>query len=193
MMHETGKPAVKSDAAPNWRSSDFSRTLGFRMRARKTWQEKLADDKGLPKVVRITPRMRARWGRGTVVIPAPREVDAIMRRVPKGRLLTIEHIRALLAKQHGATIGCPFTTGIFAWIAAHAAQEAVAAGKRRGTPWWRTLKTGGQLNEKYPGGTAASKRLLRAEGHRFVCRGHRWFVKDFEGALAPFAGAPGEM
>ena len=158
-----------------------------RMRTRKTWQQKLADDKGLPKVVKITPRMRAGWGRGTVVIPAPREVDAIMRRVPKGRLLTINHIRACLAKRHGATIGCPITTGIFAWIAAHAAQEGAAAGARRVTPWWRTLKAGGQLNEKYPGGVAASKRLLRAEGHRFTSRGRKWFVKDFEIALARLA------
>jgi len=157
------------------------------MQARKTWQEKLADDKGLPRVVKITRGMRACWGRGTVVIPAPREVDAIMRRVPKGRLITINHIRALLAKQHGASIGCPITTGIFAWIAAHAAQEAVAAGKRRVTPWWRTLKTGGQLNEKYPGGVAASKKCLRAEGHRFARRGRKWFVKDFKDALSRFA------
>jgi hypothetical protein len=157
------------------------------MRTRKTWRQKLADDKGLPKVVKITPRMRACWGRGTVVIPAPREVDAIMRRVPKGRLLTINHIRALLAKAHGATIGCPITTGIFAWIAAHAAQEAAAAGARRVTPWWRTLKVGGRLNEKYPGGVTASKKLLRAEGHSFARRGRKWFVKDFENALAPFA------
>ena len=157
------------------------------MRARKTWQQKLADDKDLPKVVRITSGMRACWGRGTVAIPAPREVDAIMRRVTKGRLLSINHIRALLAKAHGATIGCPITTGIFAWIAAPAAQEAAATGARRVTPWWRTLKTGGQLNEKYPGGVAASKKLLRPKGHRFARRGRNWFVKDFENALAPFA------
>ena len=41
---------------------------------RKSWQEKLADDKDLPKVVEITDKMSKRWGTSTVVIPAPREV-----------------------------------------------------------------------------------------------------------------------
>jgi hypothetical protein len=152
------------------------------MAKRKSWKEKLLDDKDLPKVVPIEGKMSKRWGRGTVVIAAPREVDAIMRRVRKGRLITINEIRAELAKKHGATIGCPITTGIFAWIAAHAAEEDAAAG-RRGTPYWRTLKTGGELNQKYPGGVKALKRLLEAEGHTVVAKGKRWFVADYGRAL----------
>ncbi len=58
---------------------------------KKSWREKLADDKDLPKVVKITPNMSQRWGTGTVVIPAPREVDEIMRSVPRGKLITINH------------------------------------------------------------------------------------------------------
>ena len=71
-----------------------------------------------------------------------------------------------MTRKHGATIGCPITTGIFAWIAAHAAAEAEAAGKKRITPWWRTLKTGGELNPKYPGGVKEQAARLRAEGWR---------------------------
>ena len=110
---------------------------------RKSWQEKLADDKGLPKVEKITDKMSKRWGTGTVVIPAPKEVDEIMRRVPKGKLITINDIRSILARKHGATMGCLITTGIFAWVAAHAAEERAAEGKKDITPYWRTLKTGG--------------------------------------------------
>ena len=87
-------------------------------------EKSLADDKDLPKVVPISDAMSTRWGRGTVAVPAPREVNAIMRRVPRGRLITINEIRTPIARKHGATIGCPITTGIFAWIAAHAADEA---------------------------------------------------------------------
>ena len=72
---------------------------------RKSWREKLADDKGMPKVVEITESMSQRWGTGTVVIPAPREVDTIMRQVPRGRLITINQIREALARKHGASIG----------------------------------------------------------------------------------------
>src|SRR5438128_10655320 len=89
------------------------------MPRRKTWREKLADDKNLPMVGRIEGKMTRRWGEGTMVIPAPREVDAVMRRVPRGKLTTINDIRGLLAKKHGTDIACPITHGIFAWIAAH--------------------------------------------------------------------------
>ncbi|MCI0536776.1 MAG: MGMT family protein [Verrucomicrobiales bacterium] len=132
---------------------------------RKTWQEKLADDKGLPKVAPVCGNMTKRWGSGTMVIPAPREVDELMRRVPKGKLTTINRIRSALAKKHGADFACPITTGIFAWIAAHAAEEARAEGKKRITPWWRTLKGTGELNPKYPGGLQRHVQLLQAEGH----------------------------
>jgi len=132
---------------------------------RKSWQEKLADDKGLPQVKEITDNMSKRWGTGTVVIPAPREVDEIMKQVPRGKVITVSEIRALLAKKHGASIGCPLTTGIFAWVAAHAAEEAAAEGKKNITPYWRTLKSRGELNEKYPGGVEAQTARLREEGH----------------------------
>ena len=84
------------------------------MARRKSWREKLEDSKGLPRVERITGKMSKRWGTGTVVIPAPKEVDEVMRRIPEGKLTTINEIRAALARKHHATIGCPITTGIFA-------------------------------------------------------------------------------
>src|SRR5258708_38799172 len=108
---------------------------------RKSWQEKLADNKGFPRVGKIDGTKSKRWGAGTFVIAAPLEVDELMRRVPKGRLTTIDDLRRQLASRHGATIACPITTGIFAWIAAHAAVEAEAAGRKHTTPYWRTLKT----------------------------------------------------
>jgi alkylated DNA nucleotide flippase Atl1 len=153
------------------------------MARKKTWQEKLADSKDLPKVEKIAPHMNQKWGRGTVVVPAPKEVDAVMKRVPRGKLITINEIRQSLAKKHQATIGCPITTGIFAWIAAHAAEEAAALGKVRTTPYWRTLKSGGELNPKYPGGIAAIRQRLESEGHRVVQKGKRYLVADFETAL----------
>lgn len=135
------------------------------MKTRKSWQEKLADSKDLPKVVEITGKMSQRWGTGTVVIPAPKEVDEIMQKVPQGKVITISQIRTILAQRHGATIGCPITTGIFAWVAAHAAEEAKAEGKQDTTPYWRTLKTTGELNEKYPGGAEVQVARLKQEGH----------------------------
>jgi hypothetical protein len=105
-----------------------------------SWNDRLNDSKGLPKVEKITDAMSKRWGIGTIVIPAPIEVDEIMRKVPWGKIVTINEIRATLAKKHNTTIGCPMTTGIFAWVAAHAAEERKLQGDKDITPYWRTLK-----------------------------------------------------
>ncbi|MCD1295292.1 hypothetical protein CUJ83_09800 [Methanocella sp. CWC-04] len=152
-------------------------------KAKKSWKEKLNDDKDLPKVIEIDENMSKRWGTGTCVIPAPREVDEIMKKVPKGKLITINEIREALAKKHGANIACPLTTGIFAWVAAGAAGEDSAEGKKNITPYWRTLKTGGVINEKYPGGVEEQVRLLEKEGHKIIQKGKKYTVEDHEKAL----------
>jgi hypothetical protein len=149
-------------------------------RPKPTWREKLLDSKGHPTVGPVTGKMTQRWGTGTMVIPAPIEVDEIMRTVRKGKLITINGIRARLATKHKADFACPITTGIFAWIAAHAADEAEQTGRKRITPYWRTLKTGGELNPKFPGGVANVKARLEAEGHTIEKRGKRYFVSAFE-------------
>ncbi len=153
---------------------------------RKSWRDKLADSKDLPRVEKISEKLSKRWGKGTVVIPAPKEVDEIMREVPQGKLITINQIRAKLAHKHNATIGCPMTTGIFAWIAANAAEETAAAGIKDITPYWRTLKTGGIINEKYPGRVEAQRKLLEREGHKIIQKGKRYVVADFEKYLVSF-------
>jgi alkylated DNA nucleotide flippase Atl1 len=146
----------------------------------KSWKEKLADNKGLPKIVNIEGKLRKAWGTGTCVVPAPREVDEIMKKVPRGKLVTINRIREILARKHEATIGCPITTGIFARIAAGAADEEAREGKKSITPYWRTLKQGGVVNEKYPGGIRVQTELLEREGHRIIQRGKKYIVEDFE-------------
>ena len=131
--------------------------------------------------------MSKRWGTGTVVIPAPKEVDAIMKKVPAKKFITINEIRGILAKKHQASIGCPITTGIFAWLAAHAAEESASEGKTNITPYWRTLKTGGILNEKYPGSIENLSKKLESEGHKVVPKGKKFVVKDFKKSLVRFA------
>jgi hypothetical protein len=148
-----------------------------------TWVEKLNYSKGLPKVEKITDKMSKRWGTGTVVIPAPIEVDEMMRKVPVRNLITINEIRSVLARKHKATIGCPMTTGIFAWVAPHAAEEREQSGEKNVTPYWRTLKSGGVLNEKYPGGAEAQKLRLTREGHTVIRKGKKYVVLNYEKAL----------
>jgi len=51
------------------------------------------------------------------------------------------------------------------------------------TPYWRTLKVKGLINEKYPGGTEAQTVLLEQEGHSVIRKGKNCFVKDYEKAV----------
>lgn len=159
------------------------------MAKRKTYKEKLHNTKDLPKVVSIDDRMAKTWGTGTMVIPTPLEVDAIMRKVPKGKLVTINQIREAVARKHKATIGCPITTGIFASIAAHAADEDEAQGKKRITPYWRTLKAGGVINPRYPGGEEGQKKRLEAEGHQVIVKGKKVVVLGYEKRLVKLDAA----
>ncbi len=129
-------------------------------RARKTWQEKLNDGKGLPKIVKPKGKGAAHLGK-RMLIPAPIEVDALMKRVRKGRVTTVAGLRKKLADAHDATSTCPLTTGIFAWIAANAAQESRTPGASASRP-------GGAPSRRRASSTrstrAVSKRRLDGSG-----------------------------
>ena len=58
-------------------------------------------------------------------------------------------------------------------------------GKQDITPYWRTLKSKGELNEKYPGGVETQAARLEKEGHTIeLGKGNKpRKVKDFEKAL----------
>ena len=149
----------------------------------KSWIEKLNTVGDLPKVVKLNPKQIAKFKANTLAIPSPLEVNEMMSKVPKRKLNTINTMREKIAKRHKADSGCPITTGIFAWISSYAAEESRDLGKKRITPYWRTLKNGGELNPKYPGGIKEQTANLINEGHTIVKKGKRFFVKDYEKKL----------
>ena len=148
--------------------------------AKKTFNEKLNDSKNFPEIVEITdPRTVDRFRGTRMLIAPPIAYDALMRMVPAGKVVTSDMIRDYLARKHGADFTCPLTAGIFMNIAAKASAE-------RGedeTPYWRTLKKDGELNEKYPDGIEGQKALLEAEGHTVIQKGKKYFVKDYADKL----------
>ncbi len=145
---------------------------------RKSWREKL--EKEQERKVVDDPR-----GRGRMLIPRPLDVDAIMRKVEKGKLATVDQIRDRLAKGYGADFTCPLCAGIFLCLAAGAAEEDLGRGVTEVTPYWRVIKADGSLNEKFPGSVDAQAVRLREEGHTIEPgRGKKPpKVKDFEKAL----------
>jgi alkylated DNA nucleotide flippase Atl1 len=150
--------------------------------SRTRWREKLEKPQE-PKVVQIPPTM-SRFGDGTMLIPTPMLVDEIIRKVPKGKLITGGELRRKLAADFGTKVTCPLTTGIFVRIAAETAEEDRANGKRRLTPYWRVIKDDGSLNPKYPGGVDSQAGNLRAEGFTVTRKGKTSrVVKEFERSL----------
>jgi len=137
------------------------------MYTRKSWREKM-DNPNLPKVVAIPPKMQKRYGMGTMLVPSPHAVEALIRSVRKGSLVTVSRLREILAGKYATDVACPLTTGIFVRIAAEAAEEDLRAGKAKVTPYWRVVKDDGSLNPRLPGGVERQAERLRAEGHRIV-------------------------
>lgn len=110
------------------------------------------------------------------------DYDKVIKRIPHGKLLTIERIRNHLAYQYDADFTCPLTAGVFTGIVAWASHQRT----EDITPYWRVVKNKGELNPKFPGGIEAQKQKLEAEGHSIVSKGKKnlkYYVKDYEQSL----------
>jgi alkylated DNA nucleotide flippase Atl1 len=159
---------------------------------KKSWQDKMADKDNFPKILKLESKfpcyrpavkMGAKEG-DDIVMANPSEVEAIMKKIPRGKLITIYQICQKLARQYKVAACCSLTTGIFIMTAANAAEEMKKEGKKNDAPYWRTLKADGYLNEKYPGGANAQKKLLEEEGHKVVRKGQKYRIPDYEKHLA---------
>lgn len=142
----------------------------------KDFNAMLHDSKDMPKIRILTDRASIeKYGGSRMYFAPPVDYDAVMKKIPFGKLITVGKIRETFARKSGADFTDPITAGIFVSIAAWASFQ------RDGdeTPYWRTLKANGELNEKYPGGALAQKEKLEAEGHTVIPRGRtniRYYV-----------------
>lgn len=147
---------------------------------KKDFNKMLNDNKDMPKIKVINDEKTIKKYGGTrMFLAPPLHYDKLMRKVPKGKLITAGQIREYLAKENNADFTCPLTAGIFINIVAWASYQR----KEDITPYWRTLKTNGELNDKYPEGIELQKRLLEEEGHTIIQKGSKYYVKDFESKL----------
>lgn len=103
--------------------------------------------------------------KGIMLIPKPGDIEEFVRKIPHGKLATIDEIRNKLAKKHGAQFTCPLCAGIFLRIVAEASEEDLAEGKKDIAPYWRVVKGDGKLIEKFPGGIESHAEYLKKEGH----------------------------
>ena len=143
--------------------------MASKKRPRKSGREKLNNPPvELPKVVSVPAKFQKQMGGKRVLIPAPLMVDELVRKVRKGRLVTVGQLRECLAARFNADSTCPMTMGIFLTIVAQAAEEDLHEGKKRVAPYWRVIKVDGSLNPKLPGGVEAQASRLKGEGHSLL-------------------------
>lgn len=171
------KPLLRSDFVyppAVIRNSEPHHYGGESIKKRRTKREELEKERDLPKTV-DTPK-------GTMLVPKPLDIDALMREIPKGKLATVDQIREKLAKDFQVDLTCPMTTGMFIRMAAEAAEEDLTKGKKRITPYWRVIKKDGSLNPKFPGGVEAQAAHLEEDGYTIIkSKGKKPpKVKDFE-------------
>lgn len=150
---------------------------------KKDFNAMLHKDTDMPRIQMVTDQATIKkYGGEKMFFAPPVTYDEIMKKVPRGKVITVGAIREYLAEENGADFTDPITAGIFVSIAAWASHQRT----EDETPYWRTLKANGELNAKYPGGIAAQKEKLEAEGHTVVERGRkniRYYVKDYEKVL----------
>ena len=154
---------------------------------KKDFNAMLSDKKDMPKLQIITDaKSIEKYGGDRMYFAPPMDYDQVMKRIPRGKVITVGKIREYFAKQNDADFTEPITAGVFVSIAAWASFQR----SEDETPYWRTLKAKGELNEKYPGGIAAQREKLEAEGHTIIQKGRtniKYYVKDYEKSLFELA------
>jgi hypothetical protein len=150
---------------------------------KKDFNAMLRKNTDMPKTQIVTDEsIIKRYGGERMFFAPPLAYDELMKKVPHGKVVTAEKIREYLAEKNCADFTDPMTAGLFISIAAWASHQR----EENITPYWRTLKTDGELNAKYPGGIEAQKKMLEEEGHVIIQKGRkniRFFVKDCENVL----------
>ena len=149
---------------------------------KKDFNEMMNTKKDMPKFITLEGDAAKSWGGETMVIAPPIDYDELMKKVPKGKLVTPKIIRKAIAKKYNVDVACPLTCGIFINIVAWASYQR----KDDITPYWRTIKSDGELNVKYPEAIKLQKKLLEEEGHKIIAKGlknKKYYVEDFENSL----------
>ena len=114
---------------------------------KKDFNAMLHNSKDMLKIKTIDKEeVVSRYGGRKMLLAPPIDYDKVIKRIPHGKLLTIERIRNHLAYQYDADFTCPLTAGVFTGIVAWASHQRT----EDITPYWRVVKNKGELNPKFP-------------------------------------------
>ena len=95
--------------------------------------------------------------------------------IKEGQIVTLEVLRAHLAKKFGVATACPAATA-----------KVISILSKEDTPisYWRVVKKNGELLKNIPGGAEAHGFLLAKEGHEIDTRKKSPRLMDFDSKMA---------
>jgi hypothetical protein len=119
------------------------------MASKKTWLDKLSEKKE-SRIKRIDFDFADIPANSNMFIATPQIIDNYIKKIPKGKNVTVQTMRKDLAIENRADYTCPVTTGIFLRIVAEANFEKfIQANSLKGiTPFWRVVEPNSTLSKK---------------------------------------------
>lgn len=118
--------------------------------AKKSWAEKMRSPAAVE--VKVMEKDMGSWGKAgdRLLIPTPGVIRDYLRGIPTGEGRSVVGMRADLAREFGADVACPLTTGIFLRVVSEAAFEEISLGVDLGdvAPFWRVVEPGSVLGKK---------------------------------------------
>jgi len=127
------------------------------------------------KVESIPKTMEKFFGcTGKMVKPSSATVKAVVRKIRKGKVVTLEQLRERLAKDFGVQTACPASTS-----------KALQALSKEDKPvcYWRVVKNSGELIAKFPNGQKGHAELLEKDGLEIDFSKKSFIVLGFESKL----------
>lgn len=114
---------------------------------------------------------------GKMVKPSSGTVKAIVKKIRKGKVVTLDQLREKLAKDFSVQTACPAST-------TKALQALSTADKP--VCYWRVIKKKGELFPKFPGGVEGHAFLLEKEGFEIDFSQKNPVVVGYENKLSKF-------
>jgi alkylated DNA nucleotide flippase Atl1 len=109
------------------------------------------------ELVDISKEGERRFGcSGKMLKPSRASVEALVERIPLGKVLTTSLLRKRLAESRNAQMTCPFLT--------KRALMAIAHDPEATAPFWRVVMGSGEMIAAYPGGVTQQALHLQSEG-----------------------------
>ena len=123
-------------------------------------------------------RLKFFGGAGKMLLPSAATVAALIKKIPKHKLITTSLLCKELTEQFKVRGTCPVTT--------QKALQEIAHDSTDECPYWRVVNASGGLIARFPGGVGGHASLLRKEGFAIDTKQKVPKVKGFSESLVRF-------